>query len=81
MARVSVRDTGRGIPPEQLSQVFQRFQQLGRERVSGGLGLGLAVVRGLVELHGGRVEAFSAGEGKGSTFTVWLPLRHDETAG
>lgn len=81
MARVSVHDTGRGIPPEQLSQVFQRFQQLGRERVSGGLGLGLAVVRGLVELHGGRVEAFSAGEGKGSTFTVWLPLRHDETAG
>lgn len=78
MARLRVSDTGSGIPPETIPIIFQRFQQLGRERVSGGLGLGLAIVKGLVELHGGRVEAYSAGTGKGSTFTVWLPLRHKE---
>lgn len=74
MARLSVRDTGHGIPPTQLPLIFQRFQQIGRERISGGLGLGLAVVRGLVELHGGTVEAQSDGVDKGSTFTVRLPL-------
>ena len=75
MARLRVSDTGSGIPPEQLPLVFQRFQQLGRERFSGGLGLGLAIVRALVELQVGRVGAASPGLGKGSTFTVWLPLR------
>lgn len=77
-ARLRVRDTGAGIPPEQLPVIFQRFQQLGRERVSGGLGLGLAVVKGLVELHGGRVTADSAGVNQGSTFTVWIPLRKED---
>ena len=73
-ARLRVIDTGAGITPEQLPLIFQRFQQLGREQRSGGLGLGLAVVKSLVELHGGRVEAASEGEDLGSTFTIWLPL-------
>lgn len=79
MARLSVRDTGYGIPPEQLPALFERFQQMGRERISGGLGLGLAMVRGLVELHGGRVTADSSGLNRGSTFTVWLPLHRAST--
>lgn len=78
MARLSISDTGAGIPPTQLPFIFQRFQQLGRERVSGGLGLGLALVKGLVELHGGRVQASSPGVDQGSTFTVWLPLRAED---
>jgi len=78
MARVNMRDTGVGIAPEQLPLIFQRFQQAGRERISGGLGLGLALVKGLVELHGGRVTAESPGIGKGSTFTVWLPICDDK---
>jgi len=75
-ARVSVVDTGRGIAPEFLPYLFQRFQQAetGSARQHGGLGLGLAIVRHLVELHGGRVGASSAGEGKGATFVVELPL-------
>jgi PAS domain S-box-containing protein len=77
MARLSVHDTGYGIPPDQLPNLFERFQQLGRERISGGLGLGLAVVRGLVELHGGHVTAESPGINQGSTFTVRIPLRHE----
>ena len=77
MARLRVCDTGIGIAPEQLPLIFRRFQQLGREKVSGGLGLGLAVVRGLVGMHDGRVEAYSEGAGKGSMFTVWLPLRNE----
>jgi CheY-like chemotaxis protein len=75
-ARVSVVDTGRGIAPEFLPYLFQRFQQAetGSARQHGGLGLGLAIVRHLVELHGGRVRASSAGEGQGATFVVELPL-------
>jgi PAS domain S-box-containing protein len=75
-ARVIVRDTGQGIPPEFLPHVFDRFRQAdaGMTRSHGGLGLGLAIVRELVELHGGRVWAESDGEGKGATFTVELPL-------
>jgi len=76
-ARLSISDTGVGIAPEQLPLLFQRFQQVGRERISGGLGLGLALVKGLMELHGGKVTAESPGIGKGSTFTVWLPLREE----
>ena len=74
--RVSVVDTGRGISPEFLPNVFQRFQQAetGTTRQHGGLGLGLAIVRHLVDLHGGHVQAFSAGEGKGASFVVELPL-------
>lgn len=73
---VSVRDTGRGIRAEVLPHVFDRFHQatVADRAKHGGLGLGLAIVRNIVELHGGRVEAGSAGEGKGSTFSVHLPL-------
>ncbi|HWS90727.1 MAG TPA: PAS domain S-box protein [Pyrinomonadaceae bacterium] len=75
-ARVTVSDTGPGISPSFLPYVFDRFRQGDQSttRVHGGLGLGLAIVRHLVELHGGTVRAESEGEGKGSTFTVELPL-------
>jgi PAS domain S-box-containing protein len=73
---ISVIDTGRGITPEFLPHVFDRFQQADSTttRRYGGLGLGLAIVKQLVELHGGTVRAKSAGEGKGATFVVHLPL-------
>jgi PAS domain S-box-containing protein len=75
-ALIEVRDEGRGIRPEFLPHVFERFRQAeeGNERSQGSLGLGLAIVRHLVELHGGTVQADSAGEGQGATFTVRLPL-------
>lgn len=73
---VSVRDTGIGIRPEILSRVFDAFAQLHRSRRRGarGLGIGLALVRRPVELHGGRVEARSEGPGKGAEFIVRLPI-------
>jgi signal transduction histidine kinase/ActR/RegA family two-component response regulator len=73
--QVHVSDTGVGIPPAFLPYVFDRFRQRDSSttRKHGGLGLGLAIVRHLVELHGGTVHAESAGEGKGATFTVTLP--------
>ncbi|MBP7148566.1 MAG: PAS domain S-box protein [Acidobacteria bacterium] len=72
---VRVRDSGRGIPAEALPYIFDRFRQAdsGTTRVHGGLGLGLAVVRHLVEAHGGTVNAESAGVDQGATFTVTLP--------
>ena len=70
-ARVTVSDKGAGIKPELLPQIFERFRQ--GERALGGLGLGLAIVRHIVELHGGVVRAQSAGNGQGATFTVELP--------
>jgi PAS domain S-box-containing protein len=75
-AELHVRDTGQGIHPDFLPYVFDRFRQAdsSSQRPHGGLGLGLAIVRHLVELHGGTVEAASAGEGRGATFTVRLPL-------
>jgi signal transduction histidine kinase len=75
-AEVSVNDTGQGIAPEFLSSVFDRFSQEdgSRTRSHGGLGLGLAIVKHLVQLHGGSTYATSAGEGKGSTFSVHLPI-------
>ena len=75
-ARIDVTDTGQGIAPNQLSRVFEMFAQSASvtTRAKGGLGIGLALVREIVTLHGGRVEAFSEGLGKGSRFSVWLPL-------
>jgi CheY-like chemotaxis protein/anti-sigma regulatory factor (Ser/Thr protein kinase) len=72
---VRISDTGIGIPPGQLPQVFDMFAQLDHslERTTSGLGVGLALSRRLVELHGGTLEAASAGAGAGSTFTVRLP--------
>jgi signal transduction histidine kinase/ActR/RegA family two-component response regulator len=73
---LAVRDDGRGIDPQFLSRVFQRFEQeeSGESRLHGGLGLGLAISRHLVELHGGTIEAASGGPGQGAVFTVKLPL-------
>ena len=75
-AELRVRDTGVGIDPLVLPRLFQPFAQADRtlERREGGLGLGLALAKGLVELHGGTVEAHSAGEGAGAEFAVRLPL-------
>ncbi len=75
-AVVTVRDTGVGIPPDMLPRVFDLFVQGDRslERSQGGLGIGLTLVERLVELHDGRVSAYSAGQGQGSEFTVRLPL-------
>lgn len=74
-AEVTVRDEGAGMTPEVLAQVFQAFYQAPQSlaRAVGGLGLGLAIVRSIVELHGGRVGADSRGPGQGSEFTVVLP--------
>ncbi|MBD1837759.1 PAS domain S-box protein [Coleofasciculus sp. FACHB-64] len=75
-AQIQVRDMGRGIHPDFLPFVFDSFRQADSQttRVSGGLGLGLAIVHHLVELHGGTVTAASPGEGQGATFSVTLPL-------
>jgi signal transduction histidine kinase len=74
-AVIRVRDTGIGIAPELLPTMFELFRRaddsLGRSE--GGLGIGLALARGLIEMHGGRIEAFSDGPGKGSEFTIRLP--------
>lgn len=73
---VRVTDTGLGIPPGMLAEVFEMFTQVNRtlERCQGGLGIGLALVKRLVEFHGGTITAESPGLGQGSTFTVRLPL-------
>jgi PAS domain S-box-containing protein len=71
---IAVADTGRGIAPELLPQIFERFRQGTATRTQGGLGLGLAIVRHLVELHGGRVAAHSDGVGRGAMFIVHVPL-------
>jgi PAS domain S-box-containing protein len=75
-ATVSVADNGIGIPPAMLRRVFEMFTQVDRtlEKTTGGLGVGLSLVEGLVRLHGGTVEARSEGEGEGSEFVVRLPL-------
>lgn len=74
---VRVRDTGIGVAPEMLPRVWDLYTQVGgtQERSDGGLGIGLAVVKNLVELHGGSVQAFSDGLGRGSEFVVRLPVR------
>jgi PAS domain S-box-containing protein len=75
-AIVTIEDSGIGIPPELTSKVFEMFVQVDRtlERTQGGLGIGLTLVKELVELHDGTVSAFSDGPGKGSRFSVALPL-------
>jgi len=76
-----VRDTGLGIAPDSLPHIFELFTQAPRslDRSQGGLGIGLAVVRKLVEMHGGTVEAQSAGLGEGTEFTVRLPVLRSPT--
>ncbi len=74
---ITVHDSGMGISPEFLPHLFERFRQADSSttRRHGGLGLGLSIVKQLVELHGGTIRAHSAGEGSGATFTVHLPVR------
>ena len=75
-AEITVTDTGIGIAAEHLPHVFELFSQEdpSSTRAHGGLGLGLALVKSLVESHGGQVTAHSAGKGKGASFTVILPI-------
>ncbi len=75
---VIVEDDGIGIPKDVLGRLFDRFVQVDQhlERAQGGLGIGLSVVKSLVEMHGGRVSVESAGPGTGSRFVVWLPRAH-----
>jgi signal transduction histidine kinase len=68
---IEIRDTGVGIPHELLDKIFEAFEQVDRARE--GLGLGLAISKAIVEMHGGRIRAQSEGPGKGSTFTIELP--------
>ncbi|MHB1560221.1 MAG: PAS domain S-box protein [Isosphaeraceae bacterium] len=81
-AEITVRDTGIGIEPEILDRIFEPFSQADSslDRARGGLGLGLALVKGLVELHGGEARAASAGAGHGTEFTIRLPLRTAEAS-
>ena len=81
-AIVKIRDTGVGIPSEQLTKIFQLFARADTSytRPTEGLGIGLSLVKSLVELHGGTVRADSEGMGKGSIFSVWLPLRSEAMA-
>ena len=75
-ALVEISDNGAGISPELLPRVFDLFVQGDRtlDRSLGGLGIGLSVAKQLIEMHGGKVAAVSAGLGRGSTFQLWLPL-------
>lgn len=81
-AVITVADSGEGIPPNMLSDIFDMFTQVDRtlDRAQGGLGIGLALVKRLVEMHGGTVSATSAGLGTGSTFTLRLPMSGDPAA-
>jgi signal transduction histidine kinase len=76
---ITIEDNGIGMPAEFISHAFELFAQVEStsDRADGGLGLGLALVRTLVQLHGGKVACFSEGPGKGSQFTVWLPRQQD----
>jgi histidine kinase len=75
--QISVRDTGLGIPAAHLPHIFDRFYRADKSRsrrAGGGSGIGLTIARALVEAHGGRIWAESAGDGEGSTFTFTLPI-------
>ncbi len=82
MAVVRVKDNGMGMPPEMLDRIFDMFTQVkgSPDRPQGGLGIGLALVRSLVEMHGGTVQAHSDGEGLGSEFIVRLPVASEKSA-
>ncbi len=73
---ITVADTGQGIVPESLPHVFERFYRgdTSRQQQRGESGLGLAIAKSIVEMHGGSIGAQSEGSGKGSTFTIQLPL-------
>ena len=79
MGVVRVQDTGAGIPPEQLAEIFELFTQVHPDNVASraGMGIGLALARELVTLHGGTIQARSDGVGKGSEFIVRLPLKRE----
>lgn len=81
-ARMCVKDSGIGIAPELMARLFDPFEQAAQDiaRSRGGLGLGLALTKGLVELHGGHVKAYSEGPGKGATFTLRVPLMPEDAA-
>ena len=81
-ALVGIKDNGIGIPPDKLESIFDMFNQVdpSLERSQGGLGIGLALVRQLLQMHGGSVEARSAGEGRGSEFVVRLPIAIESAA-
>ena len=76
MIELAVSDSGKGISPDLLPHVFERFKQADSSttRVHGGLGLGLAITKSIVEMHGGSVSARSDGDNQGSTFCVRLPI-------
>jgi two-component system CheB/CheR fusion protein len=78
-AVIQVQDSGIGIPHDMLPRIFELFTQVesSRPQSQGGMGIGLALVKTLVTLHGGSVQVHSDGEGKGSEFTVRLPLKSD----
>jgi signal transduction histidine kinase len=82
MALLRVSDNGRGIRAELMPRLFDLYVQaeLSSDRMGGGLGLGLALVKNLVEAHKGTVTVYSAGDGQGSAFTVQLPLYVEQRA-
>ena len=82
-AVIQVKDSGKGISPELLPRLFEPFMQAEHslDRHTGGIGLGLSIVKGIAELHGGSVSAYSAGLGKGSAFTIRLPVYETENMG
>ncbi|HEY4757020.1 MAG TPA: ATP-binding protein, partial [Chthoniobacterales bacterium] len=72
-----IRDNGKGIEPALLRKIFEAFEQEGAP--AGGLGLGLAISKAIIEMHGGRIYAASQGRGKGATFTIELKTARDES--